>query len=227
MLYFAIVTRLGDKHLAHLTALPSRVAAWMAVETHRRGANLWEALAELARAGWTPHASHAQASATSETGSYGGACSGVRHHLVHSALPLATRERMAWISEGHYLTGFTIPIAGEDVIVMGSYHRGGITDSVLEQVRVLTRNGALLFLLSGDFNAPPAELEATGWPKMLHATVVAPSQATCHQGKGSTIDYLLASTALSGLLQLRVIDEVPWGPHSALEVVLPNDPKAW
>ena len=98
---------------------------------------------------------------------------------------------------------------------MASYHRGGIDWDILGMVAATTRAGTHPFILYGDFNATPAELEASGFPSTVDAVVYHSNIYSCElDGVRSNIDFFLVSRTLVPLLdKLQVIRPVPFGPH--------------
>ena len=87
---------------------------------------------------------------------------------------------------------------GFDILLFGSYHRGGIDCEVLSEVSRQTHHGRLPFILYGDFNDVAEVLERIGWLAAMGATVIGPSEGTCTSASGAgvsgrCIDYGIAS----------------------------------
>ena len=93
------------------------------------------------------------------------------------------------------------------------------------EIARVTRNGLIPFVAMGDYNEDYKELAANPWLAALGATIVLPppGSVTCHQSdEGSPLDFGIASIGVAPLLHLEVIDEVPFGPHSAVKLWLPT-----
>ena len=83
-------------------------------------------------------------------------------------------------------------------------------------------------ILAGDFHVEPSELVDFGWPQRNGLQVVHPSGGTvsCSSGKGRLIDFFLVSHELVPLVESSVIvDNVPWGPHAGVTLVLRARPR--
>ena len=78
------------------------------------------------------------------------------------------------------------------------------------------------FLIGGDFQMEPHQLEATGWPRRLAASVVAPLQAqptSCTSGR--MIDYFVISSDLLPLVgNCYVVQEARTSPHRPVRLEL-------
>ena len=64
------------------------------------------------------------------------------------------------------------------------------------------------FLLVGDWNITPEELEATSFLRDLNAQILTPEGAaiTCRQGAGTLIDFMVVSKSLLGIAGKPVLD---------------------
>ena len=96
--------------------------------------------------------------------------------------------------------------------------------SVLAQV---IRAHGLPYLLFGDWNQPPSELQESQclWLEHIKGHVVHPPVAqTCSTGTGRVLDYVVCSDRLRHLLKLDVDMESPWSPHLGVEATLQVDP---
>ena len=133
------------------------------------------------------------------------------------------------ISELHNLAGRLVSTTGFDFLVLSGYARDGDIKELLDEVALVTRNGCIPFVLGADFNRSPQQVEAAAETRLLRAVVMTPTnaEATCHQGKGSMIDFFLVSDVLAqmvdSVLVARDVDP-PWGPHDGL--ILTLDKKA-
>ncbi len=61
----------------------------------------------------------------------------------------------------------------------------------------------------------------------LNAVILRPDGATvtCHQGRGSLIDYVICSRSAVPFLQLQAVTGVPWTPHDGLLLRIRRDAK--
>ncbi len=71
-----------------------------------------------------------------------------------------------------------------------------------------------------DFNVPPGILEDEAALKALNAAVLRPrgGSVSCHQGKGTLIDYAVVSKRVLPIVELALDRDVPWGPHDGLRL---------
>eukprot|EP00959_Pyramimonas_sp_CCMP1952_P017737 376442-Pyramimonas_sp.AAC.1 len=67
----------------------------------------------------------------------------------------------------------------------------------------------------GDFNIPANDLDLSGFPQLARGRVCTPSdvEVTCAQGRGSMIDYVVASKDLAYLLDVKSFDPSPFKTH--------------
>ena len=133
------------------------------------------------------------------------------------------------ISELHNLAGRLVCTTGFNFLVLSGYARDGDIKELLDEVAIVTRNGSIPFVLGADFNKSPQQVEAAAETRLLRAVVMTPTNAevTCHQGKGSMIDFFLVSDVLAQMVDSVLVArdvEPPWGPHDGL--VLTLDKKA-
>ena len=139
----------------------------------------------------------------------------------------------AWLAESPFLAGMQIGMQGFDLLLFGSYHRGGLDLTVLTDVARATHDGQLPFVLFGDFNDTPEEIEKLGWLARMNACVIHPGQGTCtnfraadSRGDGRCIDYVIISKKLRRIVHaLHVSWQVPFAPHAALTLHLSRDPR--
>ena len=68
------------------------------------------------------------------------------------------------------------------------------------------------WMLGGDWNCSPAELEATGWLKKIGGTIHAPQAATCN---GKVYDFFVVANAISHNVQgTYAVGDAGLTPHS-------------
>ena len=80
------------------------------------------------------------------------------------------------------------------------------------------------WVLAADFQCTPAQLEATGWLKMVEGKVVAPKMATC---MGRTIDYFIVAEDLGGAtVEAVAIGDALCKPHSPVRLYIRANPRA-
>ena len=75
----------------------------------------------------------------------------------------------------------------------------------------------------GDFNRSPEALLEQQWPPALKGSIITPNVSiTCNAGKGSLIDYAVASHSCHRLIHdVRAIyDGIPISTHTAIEYQL-------
>jgi len=79
------------------------------------------------------------------------------------------------------------------------------------------------WILAADFNCTPAELMATGWPKLVGGTIVAPLLPTCGE---RTIDFFVVSSCLDqAVLKAVVVGDSMCSPHSAVRLYIKAAPR--
>ena len=112
----------------------------------------------------------------------GGAAALVRSNLHQKPPEQDIQGECWWLSPTPNLVAKSVGLQGTEVLVMGSYHRD---KRVLDTAAVMTKNGALPFLLLGDFNDAPENPFFTSWACSIGAAVVVPNGgATCNPSRG-------------------------------------------
>ena len=84
----------------------------------------------------------------------------------------------------------------------------------------------LQYIGMGDFNATPEQLAATGIQHQTQGCIISPvdAAATCTQGQGRVIDYMLVSRRVMSLLSPLTLDmDTDWKPHVGLQVCVTCD----
>ena len=89
------------------------------------------------------------------------------------------------------LARFDVVVRGSQFTTFFAYHRGGLREEILQEVAAHTRGGERAFVLMGDFNTTPHELQQHPWVKLMRAVVVSPQGHTCTAGAGRTLDLSL------------------------------------
>ena len=150
-LFFANVTEWSDKAEERMRAHLSQGQVILAVETHRRAPALERVAANLAKDGATLFATEAATSVTSSDGTYGGALAATPRGLRACPLPQATWTTRFWLSDGHYLAGFFLPLgSSEQLFICCAYHRSGFQADLIRQLITLTDQGRVPFLMVAD-----------------------------------------------------------------------------
>ena len=233
----------GDAAKRHCEILFANVTSWsakardymvnsmaadvfLAVETHGAIGQEAKLVAGVKAQGWIPSITPSRPSTSSEGGTYGGAIAGRRRHISGGPLADDVQQWGGWKSPHANLVGTQLALKGASVMVLGSYHKGGIDSAVLETVKVLTHGGNFPFILLGDFNVDPQILEGSGWPTAMQAQIVSTPLGvfTCTsvaEGGGSRIDFAVVSNVLRPLVAaFRISWNVPFAPHAACTLVL-------
>ena len=114
----------------------------------------------------------------------------------------------------------SVRLQGADVLIMGSYHRGSLDKSILDSAAAWSKNGALPFVLLGDFNDAASNLVLASWARSVGAVVATPDgEATCNPSRGelSLLDFMVLSGCLFGMVRRFAVDwRVLWKPHALL-----------
>ena len=80
------------------------------------------------------------------------------------------------------------------------------------------------WVLAADFQCTPAQLEATGWLKLVKGKVVAPRVSTC---MGRVIDYFVVAEDLGGAtVEAVAIDDALCKPHRPVRLYIKAKPRA-
>ena len=97
----------------------------------------------------------------------------------------------------------------------------------LFEIRTFLMKCRAPFLLAGDWNMYPSELEACGFLDDIDGVLVVPdkTEATC--SSGGLLDYFVVSSALApALTSCRQVLSTPWKPHIGVEIGLRARPQA-
>eukprot|EP00959_Pyramimonas_sp_CCMP1952_P425786 8918528-Pyramimonas_sp.AAC.1 len=98
---------------------------------------------------------------------------------------------------------FQLKMGGQPIIIMGVYLaagselRGASVDKLI-QMGQLIQSIRTPWLVIGDFNAEPHELEEIGWPKLADGIIWAAdgSDSPCILGKKRMTDYMVVSPSM-------------------------------
>ncbi len=224
-IYYGNITSMSKKAEHYLLSLPDDI--WLAAETHIRQEDIeWRCRGWSRK--WEITAVPAAPSTESHSGSYGGVVAAARRHLSTSTIAGDVPKSGWCLSCITDLAGRTVHLEGVDVLIFGGYARHGDYSQLAAAVARATRNGQLPFVWLADFNASPSELEEAEWLGRLDAHVIRPDASiTCHQGRGSIIDFGICSRCLLPYVgQFQTVLEVPWKPHDGLRLTLRRSPRA-
>ena len=114
-------------------------------------------------------------------------------------------------------------------MVFAAYSKDGEFEDKISHIASLTRRGALPFILLMDANSERSKVQKFIDDLALDTETVLPRNAevTCHQGKGSCIDFFIISDLLLPYVaSTSVVTTVPSGPHDGIEVAIRRDPRA-
>jgi hypothetical protein len=78
------------------------------------------------------------------------------------------------------------------------------------------------WVLMGDFNVSAGDLDLSGFPRLARGRVLVPSMVefTCTQGRGSLIDYVVASEDIASYVRVSKYTPSPFKTHACLKVSL-------
>ena len=121
--------------------------------------------------------------------------------------------------EGCGFTGVKIPACKGGLAVYSLYLLSGAGLQHATNAEILGALAAELkghpnFLVMGDWNNTPDELNATRWPELVKGTTVTTGGPTLSTGR--ELDFGLISSHLQGLIDVHISWEVPFRPHGAL-----------
>ena len=182
-------------------------------EHHLHEAALKSVQQSICRKGWQPLSQ--PATLTGQGGTHGGLAILHRDHLsVH-------RHHSCNI-DGH---GWLATVAEEDpqsILLISIYLKNSVgleettNATILAELMACIQQWSGPWIVAGDWNVDPAQLQETQMPNVLQGEVIAPTVATVNTG--SLLDYVLASRDLSPHLHLTIDWECPWKPHGVLQV---------
>ena len=93
--------------------------------------------------------------------------------------------------------------------------------AILTQLAALLKSLSGPWLVGGDWNLQPELLRDARWLDLVHGTVHAPSQPTCHS---STYDYFVVSATLNpAVVGVQRIADAGLCPHSPVRLLLRGD----
>ncbi|CAK0823814.1 unnamed protein product, partial [Prorocentrum cordatum] len=127
----------------------------------------------------------------------------------------------------HDITIVKWQLKGQEIAVITAYLTAsiGFTGENIRKMKhflQLARSlGNTPWIICGDFNNAPQELEATPWLRLLGAAIVVPQHVshTCGSGSGRMIDYALAPPVFRPLLKaVRAQHDVPWSSHIGIVI---------
>ena len=72
--------------------------------------------------------------------------------------------KFGWQSHHHQTVAIQVALQGCDLLVIGSYHRGGLDEDIFGEILEITKNGSIPFVWYSDWNASPQKVWDTGWP---------------------------------------------------------------
>ena len=105
------------------------------------------------------------------------------------------------------------------------WHSEGMTPrnrSILEQAGLKAKSFQGPWMLAGDFNMTPEDLEedAGDWLRKIGGVVVRPALPTCRSTSGGrTIDYCVMDARLAGsVASISVDEDFPSSPHSPVRL---------
>ena len=79
------------------------------------------------------------------------------------------------------------------------------------------------WVFAAAFNCTPAELEATGWLKVVRGVIIAPVLPTCGE---RTIDFFVVSACLEqAVLKAVVVGDSLCSPHRAVRLLIKAGPR--
>ena len=164
---------------------------------------------------------------------HGGECVAVRSHF--NSKPVNADVLIS--IETHFnanlrIAATIISLKGADVLLVTIYLWDSENFSprniiILQQLHMLATILNLPFVCIGDFNIHCEDFRNSEWPMFLKCDVVHPGEdTTLSTAMDRPIDFCLVSTKISMLFKcIRVITNVPWGPHYALLLTLFGTPK--
>ena len=214
-------------------------------ETHALAGTTEEVLASWASAGFRAVASPARPSAKSAKA--GGVVLGARRHLQATSFRHLASSSSQMVGLMHApmdygridffdFAGIQWRLAGCTLSIFSLYLSDGVGVAG-PNLRKLSQLGAVIkglrgpWLIAGDWNLLPHELQASGWLDIVKGHIVTPADTsfTCRAGTGRLIDFVVASDAARQLIAQVLPDfSGPWKSHCGLCIeILAEACHAW
>ena len=97
----------------------------------------------------------------------------------------------------------------------------GLNDSntkVLDEVLVTAKAAGLPFIIAGDWNVQPEDLERAGWLETLKAVAICPQQPTCNDNR---YDFFVVDNTIRHIVTaVQIIDDGGMKPHKPVRLLL-------
>ena len=214
------------------------------LETHAVGETNLEIVDTMVRAGFKPVVAPARPYKDVEKA--GGVVVAVRgQHQASSFRHLAMRpDQLVGIAAGGSFTPGPVdfwdfaPIAwrlkSRNLIVVPVYLTASIGIARANKDKLAIIGGFLsalrdLWILIGDFNVPPQELERSGWLEEVGGVCIVPSNSdyTCYLGPGRLIDYAVVPKGSEVFFRnLLALEDARWQAHLGLVLTVDAEPLA-
>lgn len=219
------VTFAGKRVLKFMEEERQRFAAFAFTEMHLKGDSVGSFASKCQTLGLDPFVAQAQLSAAG--GCKGGAGCFVDSSFGTAAVPygsdlmtgkqldLATTDLAAVVIQNGVFSFVLASIYLRPSIGLAGENLARLSDlvAILGTVR-------LPWLVVGDWNVPPGDMQHSGWVSFMGGRVVVPDGVaiTCTSGPcGGLLDYGVASGDMWHLIRgCRAETEVPWKPHCGL-----------
>ena len=81
-------------------------------------------------------------------------------------------------------------------------------------------HGMKCWIVAGDWNVTPEEVEASRWLEEVGGRVVVPGNRdyTCRAGKGRLLDFAVASAEIATAIDITAVEDPRWGAHMGLDI---------
>ena len=199
------------------------------IQEHHLSNNLANEEAWSRKAGWKMKLSPARC--TGEGGTEGGVGIATLPHFGLSSI----HQHDKWLA-GHRHRAAAMHFGGVlkgGIMVLSTYlqHSVGMSPenwstllAIGETVRAMDRP----FVIGGDFNMSPEELERSGWVQAIGGTIVRSGQWTCRYRKedteGNELDYFVVDSSLAPWAKCHPTDDLAIRPHRGvyLDLAIPK-----
>ena len=226
-IYFANYTEWGPKAEEYLDREEQKAFhVHMGVETHLSGLALKKARRNRKKSGYKSYV--CPATDTGRGGNSGGTWVLVQKNLAsHGALPGYQLVEGVPQAAGEQWSAAVVRVKNFDIVVVSLYMESGVglNDTNMRRLEQLAEFLKLItvpFLVLGDWNLEPSELESISWPHYVRARIVVPENIafTCSKGKGRLLDYAVVSYSLWPYFRLFPDLSSPWKPHMGLKATI-------
>jgi hypothetical protein len=150
----------------------------------------------------------------------GGLATLAKKHRDASHLFTFSQEGCGFIATGVRLKGWHLAVV--NVYLRDSTGLGAPPNSsIVSALQGFVRSLSFPWIIAGDFNIEPEELQATNLLEMLGGRLLCTDEPTLDQG--GRLDFAIARKSMESLVSISAEWDVPWKPHACLSLTVRAD----